>query len=149
MSRILHIVQLVHKLKIIDHPMRFCFAKWAWNRLTKNADIGNKKSSFQMKLIFNLRGYINQQNCSIWGRENLSTQPKRVTVWCGFWSGGIIGQFFIKYEQGVAVAVNGDRYRTMLSEFLFALKRRIWFQQDGATCHTAEATYTRCFKPGF
>ena len=33
----------------------------------------------------------------------------------------------------MAVKVKGDRYRAMLNEFL-------WFQQDGVTCHTAEAT---------
>ena len=41
--------------------------------------------------------------------------------------------------------VNGDRYRAMLKEFLFTNIEEedianIWFQQDGATCHTAEAT---------
>ena len=44
-----------------------------------------------------------------------------------------------------AVAVNGDRYRAMLNEFLFTKIEEedignIWFQQDGATCHTAIAT---------
>ena len=42
------------------------------------------------------------------------------------------------------VTVNGDRYRAMLNEFLFPKIEEenignIWFQQDGATCHTAEA----------
>ena len=41
--------------------------------------------------------------------------------------------------------MNGDRYRGMLNEFLFTKIEEedvgnIWFQQDGATCHTAEAT---------
>ena len=45
----------------------------------------------------------------------------------------------------MAVTVNGDRYRAMLNEFLFTKIEEedignIWFQQDGATCHTAEAT---------
>ena len=47
--------------------------------------------------------------------------------------------------QGEAVTVNGDRYRAMLEKFLFAKIEEedignIWIQQDGATCHTAEAT---------
>ena len=72
-------------------------------------------------------------------------QPKRVTVWCRFWSTGIIVPFFFENEQGEAVTVNGDRYQTMLNEFLFTKIEKedianIWFQQDGATCHTAEAT---------
>ena len=75
----------------------------------------------------------------------MPTQPKRVTVWCGLWSRGIIGAFFFENKPGEAVTVNGDRYRTMLKEFLFTKIKEedidnIWFQQDGATCHTAEAT---------
>ena len=70
------------------------------------------------------------------------THPKRVSVWCGFWSRGIIGSFFLENEQGEAVAVSGDRYRAMLNEFLFSkIQENIWFQQDGATCLTAEATF--------
>ena len=47
--------------------------------------------------------------------------------------------------QGEAVTVNGDRYRAMLNEFLFTKIEEedignIWFQQDVATCHTAEFT---------
>ena len=71
--------------------------------------------------------------------------PKRVTVWCGLWSRGIIRPFFFENEQEELVTVNGDHYRAMLNEFLFTKIEEedignIWFQQDGATCHTAEAT---------
>ena len=57
-----------------------------------------------------------------------------------------MGHFFFENEQGKAVTVNGDRYRAMLNEFLFTKIEEenignIWFQQDGATCHTAEATF--------
>ena len=45
----------------------------------------------------------------------------------------------------MAVTVNGDRYRSIFNEFLFTKIEEedignIWFQQDGATCHTAKAT---------
>ena len=48
------------------------------------------------------------------------------------------------FRQGEAVTVNGDRYRAMLIEFLLTKIEEenigiIWFQQDGATCHTTEA----------
>ena len=68
-----------------------------------------------------------------------------MTVWCGLWSGGIIGPFFFKSDAGATVTVNGIRYRAMINQFLF-LKiddieaDDIWFQQDGATCHTANET---------
>jgi len=67
------------------------------------------------------------------------------TVWYDFWSCGIIGPFFFENEQGAAVTVNGERYRAMLNEFLLPKFEEediddIWFQQNGAPCHTANAT---------
>ena len=58
---------------------------------------------------------------------------------------GIIGPFFFENVQGMTVTVNGDRYRAMLNKFLFTKIKEedignIWFQLDGATCHTAETT---------
>ena len=71
--------------------------------------------------------------------------PPRVTVWCGFWSGGIIGPFFFENDAGNAVTVNGERYRAMLTNFLWPKIDAmnvddLWFQQDGATCHTSRLT---------
>ena len=48
---------------------------------------------------------------------------------------------FFENEQ----VVNGERFRAMLKEFLFTKIEeedfgKIWFQQNGAMCHTAEAT---------
>ena len=52
---------------------------------------------------------------------------------------------FLQNEQEEAITVNGDRYRAILNEFLFTKIEEedidnIWFQQEGATCHTAKAT---------
>ena len=58
----------------------------------------------------------------------------------------MIGPIFFENEQGEGVTVNGNRYWAMLNEFLFTkikeedIGKKIWFQQDGAMCHTAEAT---------
>ena len=111
-----------------------------------------KKIIFSDEAHFDHGGYINKQNCHIWGTENphacieKKTHPKRVTVWCRFWTGGIIGPFFFDNEQGKNVTVNGDRYRAMLGEFWFIKIQdedigNISFLQDGATCHTEEATH--------
>ena len=73
---------------------------------------------------FQLGGYINKQNCRIWGSENPKIiiekplYPQRVTFWCGFCAGGIIGPYFFENEAGAAVSVNILRYRTMINEFL-------------------------------
>jgi hypothetical protein len=100
---------------------------------------------------FDLSGFINKQNSRFWGTENprlvlqKSLHPKRVTVWCAIWAGGIIGPYFFEDARGNAITINGDRYRKMLRVFLGPQLEalglgNIWFQQDGATAHTAGAT---------
>ena len=49
---------------------------------------------------FHPGGYINKQNFRIWGSEDPKMiienplYPQRVTFWCSFWAGGIIGPYF-------------------------------------------------------
>ncbi|GFU12842.1 RNA-directed DNA polymerase from mobile element jockey [Trichonephila clavipes] len=70
---------------------------------------------------------------------------EKLTVWCALWAGGIIGPYFFKDDEGHNVTVNGVRYRAMIINFFIPeLKnhdvQELWFQQDGATYHTARAT---------
>ncbi|GFU72688.1 uncharacterized protein TNCV_193751 [Trichonephila clavipes] len=67
------------------------------------------------------------------------------TVWCALWAGGIIGPYFFKNDEGHNVTVNGDWYRAMITNFFIPKLnnndvQELWFQQDGATGHTARAT---------
>ena len=109
-----------------------------------------KNIIFSDEAYFDLSQYVNKHNCRIWGTNphayiEKPTHPKPVTVWCGFWSRGIIGPLSFENEQGDGVTGNGDRYRAILNEFLFTKIEEedighIWFQQREATCHTTEAT---------
>ena len=98
------------------------------------------------KHIFCLDGYINKQNCRIWSDKQpeevleIPLHPKKVTVWCFLFSGGIIGPYFFKNEVGKLV--NGSRNRNMISDWFLPKvhtenMEQYWFQQDGATAHTA------------
>ncbi|GFU51833.1 putative DD41D transposase [Trichonephila clavipes] len=100
---------------------------------------------------FWLNGYVNKQNCRIWSEANPQVyvetplHPEKLTVWCALWAGGIIGPYFFKNDEGHNVTVNGDRYRAMITNFFIPELsnhdfQELWFQQDGATCHTAHAT---------
>ncbi|GFU64172.1 uncharacterized protein TNCV_3745401 [Trichonephila clavipes] len=79
---------------------------------------------------FWLNGYVNKQNCRIWSEANQQVyvetplHPEKLTVWCALWAGGIIGPYFFKNDEGHNVSQSME----------------LWFQQDGATCHTARAT---------
>ncbi|GFS94701.1 transposable element Tcb2 transposase [Trichonephila clavipes] len=70
---------------------------------------------------------------------------RKLTVWCALWAGGFIGPYFFKNDESLNVTVNGDRYRAMITNFFIPDLNNhdvheLWFQQDGATCHTARAT---------
>ncbi|GFU91607.1 hypothetical protein TNCV_2543711 [Trichonephila clavipes] len=67
---------------------------------------------------------------------------------------GLVESFF-KNDEGHNVTVNGDRYRAMITNFFIPELnnhdvQELWFQQDGATCHTARATidFARLFSVG-
>ena len=52
--------------------------------------------------------------------------PKTSYCSCVFWSRGIIGPFFFEHEQRKAVTVNGDRHRSLWTNFCSQkLKKRI------------------------
>ena len=104
-----------------------------------------------MKLILILAGMQTNKICRIWGTVKphayieKPSHPKRVTICCGFWSRGIIGPFYFENEQGMAVTINSNHYWVMLNEFLFTkieeeVIGNLWFQQNGASCHTADVT---------
>lgn len=71
--------------------------------------------------------------------------PEKIPIWCGFWSVGIIGPYFLRDAANCNVTLNGERYREMLSSSIFSKMQEfdlpdMWFQQDGAICHTAPVT---------
>lgn len=102
---------------------------------------------FSDEAHFHISGSVNKQNMRYWSGENpreLHQKPlhcERVTVWCAISVMGIIGPYFFE-ENERAVTVNAARYRSMIEEFFIpSLEemnvRDVWFQQDGATAHTA------------
>lgn len=141
---------LTQKLKPEDHRMRREFANWALTMLGANPNFG-RTIIFSDEAHFWLSGHVNKQNCRYWSDhqpqnfEEAEMHPQKLTVWCGLWHGGIIGPYFFRNAAGDTVTVNGERYQTMLTEFLWPELDNIditemWFQQDGAPCHTMNAT---------
>ncbi|GFW50438.1 putative DD41D transposase [Trichonephila clavipes] len=133
-----------------DHQARRRFVEWAQNEIAVVPDF-HKRILFSDEAQFWLNGYVNKQNCRIWSEANprvyvkTPLYPEKLTVWCALWTGGIIGPYFFKNDEGHNVTVNGDRYRFMITNFFIPEwnnhdVQELWFQQDGATCHTARAT---------
>ncbi|CAK9810854.1 Transposable element Tc3 transposase [Anthophora plagiata] len=143
-------IQLTQHLHPEDHVQRRTFSNWILEHQQIDGDF-SKKIIFSDEAHFQLGDYVNKQNCRIWGTENLQMiqqlpmHPPRVTVWCGFWVRGVIGPYFFDNDVGNAVTVTGIRYRDMITNFLWKELNGmdledIFFQQDGATCHTAAET---------
>ncbi|GFU41327.1 transposase [Trichonephila clavipes] len=133
-----------------NRPIRF--VKWAQNEISVVPDF-HKRILFRDEAHFCLNGYVNKQNCRIWREANPQVyvetplHPEKLTVWCALLAGGIIGPYFIKNDEVHNVTVNGDRYRAMITNFFIPELnnhdvQELWFQQDGATCHTARVTAT-------
>ncbi|GFU48006.1 DUF4817 domain-containing protein [Trichonephila clavipes] len=100
-----------------DHQARRRFVEWAQNEIAVVPDF-HKRILFSDEAHFWLNGYVNKQNCRIWSEAN-PQEPQHT--------------------------VNGDRYRVMITKFFIPDLnnhdvQELWFQQDGATCHTARAT---------
>lgn len=140
-------IQLVQELRSNDHSLRRKFADWALMKL-KDDPLFYQKIIFSDEAHFWMNGFVNKQNSRYWSNENphvtmkKGLYPKKLTVWCAFWSGGIIGPYFFEKGNDMAVTVTGERYRDMITNYFwhhldnFNLNA-MWFQQDGATCHTA------------
>ncbi|GFT34209.1 uncharacterized protein TNCV_3010791 [Trichonephila clavipes] len=94
------------------------------------------------------RPFRQQPNSYGWARESTvyvetPLHPEKLTVWVRFM--GWWNPYFFKNDEGHNVTVNGDRYRAMNTNFFIPELnnhdvQELWFQQDGATCHTARAT---------
>ncbi|GFU04208.1 putative DD41D transposase [Trichonephila clavipes] len=133
-----------------DHQARRRFVEWVQKEIAVVPDF-HKRILFSDEAHFWLNGYVNKQNCRIWSEANPQVyvetplHPEKLTVWYALWAGGIIGQYFFKNDEGHNVTVNGDRYRAIITNFFIPELnnhdvQELWFQQDGATCHTARAT---------
>ncbi|GFW48313.1 uncharacterized protein TNCV_1108761 [Trichonephila clavipes] len=133
-----------------DHQARRRFVECVQNEIAVVPDF-HKRILFSDEAHFWLNGYVNKQNCRIWSEANPQVyvetplHPEKLTVWCALWAGGIIGPYFFKNDEGHSVTVNGDRYRAMITNFFIPEWNNhdvqvLWFQQYGATCHTARAT---------
>lgn len=156
--RILHLdlhlhpykIQLTQELKPQDHRSRRAYADWVLEQQQLDADF-SKKILFSDEAYFHLSGYVNKQNCRIWGEENpqeIQERPlhaQKVIVWCALWAGGVIGPYFFEDDQGRTQTVTSQRYQTMLRDWFwdqiedFDLEN-MWFQQDGAPAHRTNPT---------
>lgn len=109
------------------------FVEWIIDHRQVDSDPSNK-TIFSDEAHFHLDGIIKRQNSRIWGLTNLheivekQMNPQCVTLWCEFWTGGIIGPYFFENETGQAVNITGaqlSRYDN-ISSFCLNWMILIW-----------------------
>lgn len=141
-------LQVVQQLKDGDKPARVAFSQTFTDILHQDPTVINRLIMSD-EAHFYLSGHVNTQNARYWSNQNpreIHEKPlhsAKLTVWCGVSAVGIIGPYFFE-EQNHTVTVTSARYCLLLEDFLPNELRRlglnrdvVWFQQDGATCHTA------------
>ena len=126
---------LPYKIKLmkpLDHQKSHMFLNWAEQQLENDSD-------FYRKIVYSdeahiwLNGFVNKPNMRYWSDSNphvlheSSVHPEKITVWFGLWAGGVIGPYFFRDDHGRHVTVNGNRYRSMITEY-------VWPQLDDMTC---------------
>lgn len=153
-------IQLVHAMNNADHVSRLAFCNQLLAMMNDNAELINNLWMSD-EAHFHLSGFVNKQNFRYWSSENpqrIHEKPLhslKVTVWCAMSSRAILGPYFFEDDNERAFTVNTQRYINMLQNFLQPELvrnpdyRNMFFQQDGATCHTSHASMNvlRCLFP--
>lgn len=138
---------VVHSLQPADHGPRMVFSNWITNAVC-NGEVDPEMTFFTDEAWFHLSGYVNSQNSRYWCSENPHISHEKplhdvkVGVWCAVSAKKIIGPIFFNET------INSERYiQQILEPFFLELspneKFHGYFQQDGATAHTANATINR------
>lgn len=141
-------LQIVQELKENDHQLRLEFCQQIMTNINEDNEFLDKLWMSD-EAHFHLTGYVNKQNYRYWADRNPNEVHERplhsskVTVWCAVSSHGVIGPYFFENEERITMTVTSDRYVEMLQSFVapalnnFPQLHEAWFQQDGATSHTA------------
>ena len=141
-------LQIVQELKENDHQLRLEFCQQIMTNINEDTEFLDKLWMSD-KAHFHLTGYMNKQNYRYWADsipKEVHERPlhsSKVKVWGAASSHGVIGPYFPENEERITMTVTSDRYVEMLQSFVapalnnFPQVHEAWFQQDGATSHTA------------
>lgn len=145
-------IQIKQKLTDADKEKRVTMCEWFCNVL-ENDENFLENVWFSDEAHFLLSGHVNSKNNIFWGSkvpEEVLQRPLhsvKCTAWVAMSKHGIIGPFWFEDDDGRSQTVNKDRYIAVLNKYWASLGRRRgvvrasqWFQQDGATPHTANET---------
>ena len=135
--------QKVQDLLPQDHIPRVNFARWALNKVERDEHFFNRVL-FTDEATFTRAGVFNTHNMHAWHDANPQNVHRfryqhrfTVNVWVGICGDHLIGPYLMPSP------LNGARYVTFLRDVLpelleempLGIRRRMWFQHDGAPAH--------------
>ena len=149
-------IQIKQQLTDADKEKLVTMCEWFCTVMClKMTKTFQKTSGSQIEAHFLLSGHINSKNNVFWGLEvpdEVLQRPLhsvKCTAWVAMSKHGIIGPYRFEDDDGRSQTVNKERYMAVLNKYWASLGRRRgvlrasqWFQQDGATPHTANETFT-------
>ena len=112
----------MQELKPLHHQKRRMFVNWSEQQPENDSDF-YQKIIFSDEAHFWMNGFVNKQNMLHWSDSNphvlheSSLHPEKITVWCSLWADGVIVPYFFRDDQDQHVTVNGNRYRSMITEY--------------------------------
>lgn len=136
--------KIVHTLKERDYDRRFDFCSLIQGEL-EDDPFFPRRIIFSDEATFSSNGTVSSQHCRWWSEENPNFTIKsrdqysfKTNVWCGIYKDRLIGPYFFHQS------MNAERYlqflQNQINDFMDELplqeRQCIWFQQDGATCHS-------------
>jgi len=123
-------IMIVQELIPLDYENRMNCSQEMLNRIHVRSTFFSSDEAH-----FHLSGAVNKQNFRYWAENNprqIHERPlhsPKVTVWCAISKFGVIGPYF---------------FEPQLEELMEEINMGdIWFQQDGATAHTARVSMTK------
>lgn len=136
-------VSVVQQLHVLDHNKRVQYCQW-FNDHLNNDDLLDV-TFYSDEAWVHLSGYVNSQNYRTWATENphefveTSLHPQKLGIWLAVSRRRIVGPIFFRET------ITSERYRRQILQEAFNQMHDDelqlgYFQQDGATAHTANAT---------
>jgi hypothetical protein len=134
-----HRVNVMHELKERDKEKRLPYCRW-FTHFIRGCIYILDKDFFCDEAWFHLSVQVNSQNSRIWSVRNSAYLPRRTVtllknwVWCVVSRRRIIVPIFFSETKTT------ESYQELIMNFISLLEadeQDCWFQQDGATAHTA------------
>lgn len=138
-------IRQVQELKPADYGERVYYCNWLIDKLNEDPML-LFKLLFSDEAKFFLNGVVSSSHAYYWATQNPNERKQRsmdkngVMVFCAFTASEILGPYFFDLN------VNQQSYIELLREKLIPdlqrlnMTEEVWFMQDGAPAHRANAT---------